>query len=251
MLCFRVYKKNFLTCNVCYYNLTILLKRRKSWRPGFVGKIINDRIIARRQELGIPEPPALTMLVAKKKIKYMRPQVSDDDFYEEPQPKPTLMINKKEGRYVITMNPLKDPKTLAENENPYMECSPMQFVLVKNKPERKPAITDTSDVEEGEEDEYELGYEASDERTIYENEYTECYCDEDLKLLDNSSSSESEFNLEFTTPAGIIVPGGMRKLPNVVHTNTQFHTEDWNCTDCPIIVPKKFKHKKKVRLRLR
>lgn len=54
----------------------------------------------------------------------------DGDFVDV-KPRPTLHIQKKEGAYWITMNPLKDPKTLVDNEDPYMDCSPMQFRITK------------------------------------------------------------------------------------------------------------------------
>ncbi|KAG5861912.1 hypothetical protein JTB14_005376 [Gonioctena quinquepunctata] len=63
-----------------------------------------------------------------KKDKYF-----DSDVDVNVSPKPTLHIQKKDGSYWITMNPLKDPTTLVDNEDPYMDCTPMQFKITKNK----------------------------------------------------------------------------------------------------------------------
>lgn len=116
-------------------------------------------------------------------------------------PKPTLQIKKKDGVYLITMNPLKDPKTLAENENPYMDCTPLQFKIVKNKDKEK--------MVKGEEG---------------GNDMKTCYCEEyDFPA---SSSSDSELDIEFTPPAGIIRPERLKKKKNVVHTETQYNPED-------------------------
>lgn len=38
------------------------------------------------------------------------------------------------------MNPLKDPKTLAQNEDPYMDCTPMKFKISKNRNKDKGGI---------------------------------------------------------------------------------------------------------------
>lgn len=117
-------------------------------------------------------------------------------------PKPTLQIKKKEGTYYITMNPLKDPYSIADNENPYVDCTPMQFKITKNK---KPKAI------EGEGDEYKT-----------------CFCnDEDEKVECEESSSDSELDIEFTPPAGIIRPERLRKKKTVVHTDTQYNPNDF------------------------
>lgn len=121
-------------------------------------------------------------------------------------PKPTLHIQKKDGVYMITMNPLKDPKTLEDNENPYMDCTPLQFKIIKNKNKVKVK-------REGEED------------------YKTCFCgDEEEEEVEEeeseSSSSDSELDIEFTPPAGIIRPQRLKKKKNVVHTDTQYDPKD-------------------------
>lgn len=117
-------------------------------------------------------------------------------------PKPTLQIKKKDGTYFITMNPLKDPKTLADNENPYMDCTPLQFKITKNKDKEKQRRTEEGD-----------------------NELKSCYCDE-YDWPASTESSDSELDIEFTPPAGIIRPERLKKKKNVVHIETQYNPDD-------------------------
>lgn len=86
------------------------------------------------------------------------------------------------------MNPLKDPYSLADNENPYMDCTPMEFKIVKKK---DPLSEDPG----------------------------ACTCD--------VSTSDSSLELEFTPPAGIIHPWKLKKKKGVVHTITQYDPKDF------------------------
>lgn len=138
---------------------------------------------------------ALTVRVSKRRMGYH----SESDMTVAP--KPTLQIKKKDGAYFITMNPLKDPKTLADNENPYMDCTPLQFKITKNKDKEKPKQTEDGD------------------------ELKTCYCDE-YDWPASTESSDSELDIEFTPPAGIIRPERLKKKRNVVHTETQYNPDD-------------------------
>lgn len=207
-----------------------------------VTKTIQDRIREFREKRGIPEPPALTMLVPKKKNLNLYHN-EEDELYEAPEQKPTLVIEKKNGNYLITLNPLKDPKTVADNEDPYMKCKPMQFIIVKPPKPLRPTV-EQSHLQNRDEIEC-MG---EDEDSFYDNFYKTCYCDEDGEIIE--SSSDSELNIEFTTPAGIINPEKMKQMPNVVHADTQFKEEDFNCSYCPVLVSKYGKKPKgKVKLK--
>ncbi|XP_044264730.1 uncharacterized protein LOC123011389 [Tribolium madens] len=164
------------------------LKPRRGWRPGAISKIVAERIRKHREAQG------LHML----ELKDFRRGKKGGGAYESGtsiniQPKPTLHIKKHDGCYWITMNPLKDPHTLVENESPYMDCTPMQFKIVKNK-------------KEGEEG------------------YKSCFCDGEEN---EESSSESELEIEFTPPAGIIHPERFKRKRNVVHCDTQYLATDF------------------------
>ena len=210
-------------------------KRKKKWKPGYLRAEIEEAIIANRRQKGIPDPPELKMLV--RKTKNRNAAYESDSEEEEVIPKPTLIIQKKDGNYLITMHPLKDPKKLEDREDPYMRCKPIQFVITKP-PKKDPIVPDINGF-----DEMEGEYEDEDFENFYKNS---CYCDGDPNL-DSNSSSESELNIEFTTPAGIIIPERFKKPPNVVNVDTQFKDADFQCNDCPIIVPKKFKKERSPR----
>lgn len=122
----------------------------------------------------------------RKKTRSQKGSAYETSSDETIPPKPTLQIKKREGAYWITMNPLKDPQTLEDNENPYMECEPMQFKIVKKKEE---------------DDEY--GCSCADEE-----------------------SSDSELDIEFTPPAGVIHPDRLKRKKNVVHIDTQYNLDD-------------------------
>nr|CAI5856737.1 unnamed protein product [Callosobruchus analis] len=160
---------------------------RRGWRPGAIQKSIAQRIRAHRQAkgLGYFRPP---------KFRKSKGGLGDSSDEIRVHPKPTLHICKKDGAYLITMNPLKDPYSLVENENPYMDCTPMQFRITKNKKK-----------EDG------------------DDESKMCTCQDE----EETSSSDSELDIEFTPPAGIIHPERFKKKKNVVHTDTQYDPDDF------------------------
>lgn len=213
-------------------------QRRKNWKPGMINSTINERIIEHRKKRGIPDPPQLKMIVPTKKQTRGHNENEAESSDEEIEPKPTLVIQKKEGSYLITLNPLKDPKTLAPYENPYMQCKPMQFVITRPKPPPKKGGKKKDG--HGEDDE---AYDA-----LYDED-NDCLCnkDDNENECESSSSSDSELNIEFTTPAGLIYPEEMLRPPNVIHTETQFKEADFNCQDCPTILPKKFTKRGKLK----
>ncbi|KAH1007871.1 hypothetical protein HUJ04_005051 [Dendroctonus ponderosae] len=161
------------------------LKPRRGWRPGALTKTIAARIRAHHQSKGLG-------LLKVPNFKKDGGQFEDAEL--KVTPKPTLQIQKKDGVYWITMNPLKDPCTLVENEDPYMECTPMTFKISKNK---KP-----------------------------EEQF--CLCDGDAPdILNSDASSDSELDIEFTPPAGIIHPERFKKRPNVVCCDAQYDPKDF------------------------
>ncbi|KAI4469109.1 l-asparaginase [Holotrichia oblita] len=172
------------------------LKPRRGWKPGALTKTMAATIEKHRAALGIkplvigPSPKP-----SKKRMRKNAYGVYETDSEQEIAPKSTLQIKKKDGCYLITMNPLKDPNTLEDNENPYMDCTPMQFKITKNKPQN----------------------------SIREGGENSCTCDDDESI---TSSSDSELDIEFTPPAGIIHPDKLRKKKNVVHMDTQYSLDD-------------------------
>lgn len=177
------------------------MKPRRGWRPGAICKTIAARIEEHRRLLGILAPasqkPSKRRMKKKKDGTYGGYESESE---EDLAPKPTLLIKKKDGFYWITMNPLKDPATLEENENPYIDCTPMQFKIA------------TSGAEE-----------ANKEDT------KSCFCgDDDVnKVPAAPEESDSELDIEFTPPAGIIHPERHRRKRNIVHIDTQYDQNDF------------------------
>lgn len=174
------------------------MQPRRGWKPGAVGRTIAKRIEEHRQAKGLVMSNELTVRPSRRRIRHEYESESDVTV----APKPTLQIKKKDGVYHITMNPLKDPKTLEDNENPYMECTPLQFKIVKNKDKEK-------------------------KKAPEDGENCTCNGEGDADEVESvSSSSDSELDIEFTPPAGIIRPERLKRKKNVVHTDTQYNPDD-------------------------
>lgn len=192
-----------------------------------------ERIKARREELGIPDPPELK-IISKKRAQLGQ---ESEESEEEVEPRPTLLVKKKDGSYYVTVHPLKDPKTVVEREDPYMNCTPMQFVITRNRPPKPPSISSLQ---------CENGSEASDSDSSLE---AECICDELSAEPVYSSSSDSELSIEFTTPAGLIFPEDMKRKPDVIHTDTEYKEADLTNPDLPCIYVQKSSRKRKTKVK--
>lgn len=198
-------------------------------RPGQLSKRMKDRIKARRVQLGIPDPPELKMLTKKKLKTNVDYESSESE--DEVEQKPTLTLKKdKEGTYTVNLHPLKDPKTLAPREDPYMNCTPMQFVFKLKKPETLKTLMNIS--------------EGSGEGNS--DLLPACLCHMDENVVE--SSSESELDIQFTPPAGLIYPELFAKKPNVCHVDNQYDTKDLSDPDLPVILLKQKSKKKHVKI---
>ncbi|KAK9884144.1 hypothetical protein WA026_005095 [Henosepilachna vigintioctopunctata] len=158
------------------------LKPRRGWRPGAVTRTVAKAIIKHRKAQN-NYPFENNQKKGKKR--------NDDSEPKLICPKPTLEVKKREGAYFITMNPLKDPNTLQQNENPYLDVTPMQFKVEKNN--------------------------AND---------PDCICTDEGEYYKSDCSSNSEFEIEVTTPAGIIHPDRPIKKKEVVVKQTQYDRRD-------------------------
>ncbi|XP_045479461.1 uncharacterized protein LOC123684295 isoform X2 [Harmonia axyridis] len=158
------------------------LKPRRGWRPGAITKTV-ARAILKHKRANSSNPQE------EKKVK--RRKNDDDSENELICPKPTLEIKKREGIYHITMNPLKDPNTLQMNENPYLDCTPMQFKVAKNN------LLDPN-----------------------------CVCTDEGELYKSDSSSDDELDIQVTTPAGIIHPDRSNQKKEVKVKQTQYSEKD-------------------------
>lgn len=168
--------------------------------------------------------------------------------------KPTLRIQRRDGEYLISMHPLKEKTKLETDCNPYLNCSPVTF-KIKSDPKdiqkhrakkllRERGFTKKCHCEKLEccrcktEIEkkllaYELKMVSQQMKLKYE-----------LKYADLADSSDSEMDLEYTTPgAGI----DERKCkPDVVHCETQYSAKDFNPPKVkPTVVDQQLKPKSK------
>ena len=149
--------------------------------------------------------------------------------------KPTLQIKKRDGEISIILNPLKDNKKLFTDCNPFLDCSPLQFKLKKHpegiKKHRAKKILHCRGFRKNCSC---LNLECC--RCISPNAkklltYEMAKVSEELKLkncltyADFIDSSDSEMDVEFTTPAAIINP--QKCKPNTTHCGTQYMFKDF------------------------
>lgn len=97
-------------------------QQEKSWQPGKVNKIV--RVLMKHF---LRPYPCDTISVPKRRAKKIDENVTCDK-----ELKPTLEVSKRDGEIFIKMRPLKDNKELATDCSPYLNCSPLTFVIKPN-----------------------------------------------------------------------------------------------------------------------
>lgn len=141
----------------------------RGYKPGAISRKVYRRIINHRQMLGITESRS-DVKFSRRKSKVVKEKIVDKN-------KRYFSLVKKDGNYLITINPVKDPKTTKYLENPYMDCTPLQFKIIKEKKAREP------------------------------NNDCVCCCNEETKEEYDSSSGMDDFECSFSPPCA---------LPNIV-----------------------------------
>ncbi|EDV93211.1 uncharacterized protein LOC6563770 [Drosophila grimshawi] len=210
------------------------LGRHRCWKPGAIKKPIRE-IMA----YFLRDYPADR--VVQSRFHYRRQLNQNAADNKEPLIQhPTLHITKHRDEYVVTLRPLKEPKTLAKAANPYENMKPVVFRICKDpiamgKRNIKLALK-------------ERGYPVCTcKQTV-----SKCHCRshidkkifaQDVKMLSEEqgwtdigdtftysdlSDSDSDDELEFgvTPPAGIVKPERLRK-PDRVNCETQYNENDW------------------------
>lgn len=99
---------------------------QKPWRPGKVNRIVRSLM-----KHFLRPYPYDTISVPKQPPKKHINEVDECDSRQ----KPTLSVAKRDGEIIIEMRPLKDNKELATDCNPYLNCSPLKF-MIKRHPEQ-------------------------------------------------------------------------------------------------------------------
>lgn len=160
--------------------------------------------------------------------------------------KSTLQIQKRDGEISVVMRPLKDNKKLETDCNPYMNCSPLVFKIKKHPEESKKHRAKKVLRKHG----------FRKQCTCIDLESCRCKTETEKKLLmyemkeatkefelknpldynDLLDSSDSEYDVGFTTPAAIFDSRKLKK--NVTHCGTQYLIKD--------IVTTKFKDIEKI-----
>lgn len=152
--------------------------------------------------------------------------------------KSTLQIKKRDGEISVVMRPLKDNKKLETDCNPYLSCSPVIFKIKKQPEEVKKHRAKKVLREHGfrkqctciDLDSCRCKSMTEKKHLTYEmKEATkEFKLKNPLEYNDLLDSSDSEFDVDFTTPAAIFDNRKLKK--NVTHCGTQYLIKDFVTT---------------------
>lgn len=148
--------------------------------------------------------------------------------------KPTLRIQKRDGEYFITMHPLKEKAKLKTDCNPYLNCTPLKLKIKDHPEEIKISRAVKLLRERGLEKKCSCvnlkccrcTTETHKKLLAYEMKKVskQLKMQNVLNYSDLNAESQSELDLQFTTPSAVI---DERKCkPDVVHCGTQYGLKD-------------------------
>ncbi|XP_034117582.1 uncharacterized protein LOC117576695 [Drosophila albomicans] len=230
--------KGRVPCNMGWMWTANELARHRCWKPGAITKPIRELM-----SYFLRDYPVDVIGTSRRHCGKRKPGQSDDVSQTEEEPlvqHPTLHIVKKHDEYIITLRPLKDPKTLSVAANPYANMKPVVFRIVKD-----PVAAGEREMK----------------MTLQDNGFPVCTCNQPIancfcrshndKLIveqavrslaaergwkditgsfvyNDLSDSDSDNELDFgvTPPAGVIKPERMRQ-PDRAHCETQYDPNDW------------------------
>ncbi|KAH8311086.1 hypothetical protein KR044_004324, partial [Drosophila immigrans] len=221
-------------CNMGWKWTASELARHRCWKPGAIMKPIRQLMA-----YFLRDYPADVVGITKRHCRW-RGQSQDGVEEESLVQHPTLHIVKKHDEYIITLRPLKDPKTLAVAANPYANMKPVVFRIVKD-----PIAAGEREIKTTLKDE--LGYAVC----TCNQPIAECFCRShvdklivqqavrslaeargwqdisDSFVFNDLSESDSENELDFgvTPPAGVVKPERLRQ-PDRAHCETQYDSND-------------------------
>ncbi|XP_068152398.1 LOW QUALITY PROTEIN: uncharacterized protein [Drosophila tropicalis] len=225
------------------------MSRFKKWKPGAIGKPIRGLM-----SYFLKDFPVDTICLSRYHCRSKKTRKESDANEEESlEQHPTLHISKKNGEYIITLRPLKDPRALAVCANPYADMKPVVFRITKD-----PKAVKMRELKIGLKD---RGFppctcqkpivschcrsHVDKERLVYAFEIlckrmglpntsdSFIYSNDDDKD-DDDAESEQEYEFGVTPPAGLVRP---ERLHHPDHTNaeTQYMEDDW-------VMPSMFPH---------
>ncbi|KAH8246934.1 hypothetical protein KR032_004400 [Drosophila birchii] len=211
------------------------LANKPGWRPGAIRRSIRELMSYFLKDYPVDTlPMSKYMSYYKNKKANSPPPEKADDLVQVP----TLLIEKKNDVYTITLRPLKDAAALARSANPYVDMKPVQFRIVKDPLQKK--MREMKRCLKG------MGFSKCichrpvmqchcrsfvDKKLLIERVQEECQrreiepCEDDMVLSD-TSDSESEFEFGVTPPAGLMHPERL-KSSHIKHTETQYNEADW------------------------
>ncbi|XP_017008930.2 uncharacterized protein [Drosophila takahashii] len=217
------------------------MARHKSWRPGAI-----SRPIRQLMAYFLKDFPADNVCLSRyhhRRRKCPRNRDDDDDEEEEPLVQhPTLHIVRQGDEYIITLRPLKDPRSLASSANPYAPMKPVVFRITKDPlaaglRQMRVALQDkgfapctchrpvASCFCRSHNDKKRMQYEVANEcrqRGWPDNSDTFVYSPNS----DDDDDSDREYEFGVTPPAGVIKPD-RRRQPDRAHVETQYVEHDW------------------------
>lgn len=228
------------------------MKPRRGWQPGIIGKSV-AKIMTFKCPRGTTEADRKKAKGKKGKKKGGAAGGGDgggggDSEPDEPlEPKPALKVQRKGDVFTIEVNPLKDLTELAENEDPYVDCDPMVFKIIKKRsPEEQAKVEARKMVKLKKKRDAEIRKALSEAvEDICKCAYMDVYCN-DLTAIDNvidncpafkeppcickseslsSLSSNATWDIEYTPPFGCF-DLSPRKRRHFIHVETQYNAVD-------------------------
>ncbi|CAD0204028.1 unnamed protein product [Chrysodeixis includens] len=229
------------------------MKPRRGWSPGVIGKSV-AKTMTFKCARGGPEKDKNK----KKKKKGHRPGADvggGDSEPDEPlEPKPALKVQRKGDVFTIQVNPLKDLTEILPNEDPYVDCDPMIFKIIKKRsPEEQAKVEARKMVKLKKQRDGEIRRALAEAvEDICKCAYMDVFCN-DLAAIDkiidscpafkdpgciceeeslSSLSSNATWDIEYTPPFGCfdLAP---RKRKTYIHVDTQYIPADAGITEPP------------------
>ncbi|XP_047033940.1 uncharacterized protein LOC124640276 [Helicoverpa zea] len=227
---------------------------RRGWSPGVIGKSV-AKTMTFKFARGGPDKDKNK----KKKKKGTRGPGADvgggDSEPEEPlEPKPALKVQRKGDVFTIQVNPLKDLTDIMPNEDPYVDCDPMVFKIIKKRsPEEQAKVEARKMVKLKKQRDAEIRKALAEAvEDICKCAYMDVYCN-DLSAIDrvidscpafkdpecicqeeslSSLSSNATWDIEYTPPFGCfdLAP---RKRKMFIHVETQYIPADAGIVEPP------------------
>ncbi|XP_050551203.1 uncharacterized protein LOC118275702 isoform X2 [Spodoptera frugiperda] len=229
---------------------------RRGWSPGVIGKSV-AKVMTFKFARGGPDKDKNK----KKKKKGNRPGGTggdvgggDSEPEEALEPKPTLKVQRKGDVFTIQVSPLKDLTDILPNEDPYVDCDPMVFKIIKKRsPEEQAKVEARKMVKLKKQRDAEIRKALAEAvEDICKCAYMDVYCN-DMSAIDrvidscpafkepdcickeeslSSLSSNATWDIEYTPPFGCfdLAP---RKRKTYIHVETQYIPADAGIVEPP------------------